>query len=149
MTAICMMFGLSAQSQQPNPIRWRTVVKMTSPTEGTVTVKALIDSGWHLYGFTMPDAGPRPTKLDFSSSQGVEMIGAPVPSRKPEEKHDTQFDATLPQWSENVNFVQKFRVKDAAKAKIGVAIQYMGCNDVTCLPPRTENVSAPVPAFKK
>ena len=35
-------------------IRWRTTVKMTSDTEGVLTVRALVADGWHLYGTKLP-----------------------------------------------------------------------------------------------
>ncbi|MDE7125890.1 MAG: protein-disulfide reductase DsbD N-terminal domain-containing protein [Muribaculaceae bacterium] len=135
---------------QDSPIRWRTIVKMTSPDEGTITVKALVGQGWHLYGTDLPKGGPKPTSFDFSGTTGIELIGAPVPSSKPVVKEDRQFGSRLSQWEQNVNFVQKFRLKKNVSERIvRLSIQYMGCNDATCLPPRTENFSAKVPDYKK
>lgn len=42
------------RAQERKPVEWRTTVKMTSEKEGTVTFKANLESGWHLYGTNLP-----------------------------------------------------------------------------------------------
>jgi thiol:disulfide interchange protein DsbD len=46
-----------------SPIKWRTTYKMTSQTEGVLTVKAIVTEGWHLYGTELPEGGPKATSL--------------------------------------------------------------------------------------
>ncbi len=140
--------GLSQGQPAQSPIRWRMIVKMTSPTEGTVTVKALLSDGWHLYGFDMPKGGPKPTTFDFSESTGIKLVGEPEPSVKPVMKDDKQFGEKLSQWESNVTFVQRFKLTGKGGV-VKLGIRYMGCNDATCMPPRTENFSTPEPEFKK
>ena len=41
---MAVVFGATASQ----PVKWRTSVRMTSPTEGTVTVRAIIPEGFHL-----------------------------------------------------------------------------------------------------
>ena len=72
---------LSAAAQEP--VKWRTAVRMTSPTEGTVTVRAIIPEGAHLYGLTMPQGGPKATSLDFSASRGIALKGKRSGSPRP------------------------------------------------------------------
>lgn len=148
--ALLMIGVASSQAQTTQPIRWRLAVKMTSPTEGVITVKALVADGWHLYGTDLPKGGPKPTSFDFSGCTGIKLIGTPVPSEKPVKKEDAQFGTTLEQWEKNVQFTQKFVLTgDRAAAKVSVAVKFMGCNDVTCLPPSDSHLSTAVPAFKK
>lgn len=71
---VITIFGIAATAQN-QPIRWRTTAKMTSPTEGILTVRAIISDGWHLYDMTLPKGGPVPTTLDFSKSTGVKWLG--------------------------------------------------------------------------
>lgn len=145
--AIMIVATIGALAQ--NPIKWRTSVSMTSETEGVVTMKAVLQQGWHLYGTELPAGGPKATKFDFSASQGVQFVGTPVPSIKPVEKHDAMFNLTLNWWDKNVTFTQKFKVTDATTAKIVGVINYMGCNDETCAPPKKEKISIVVSAYKK
>ena len=137
--------AMSAVAQ--NPVRWRTVVKMTSPTEGEIVIKALVDNGWHLYGLDMPDGGPKATRFDFSASTGIKTVGDIRPSSEPVAKMDPLFGQKLSWWDSNVNFTQRFKVTDKSKGAIKVAITFMSCNGETCTPPRTETVTANIPQY--
>jgi len=122
---------------------------MTSPTEGVVTVKAIVSNGWHLYSTSLPENGPRPTVLNFSASTGVKYLDDFKPSAKPVSKNDKMFGTTLSWWESNVSFTRRFKVTNASKAVIQGSITFMGCNNVTCLPPKTESVKVVVPAYNK
>ncbi len=146
---IAMMILTAVAAAQTPAVRWRTTVKMTSPTEGVVTVRALVGQGWHLYGFDLPDGGPKPTVFDFSKSKGVEFTGVGTPSTKPVSAVDPLFKKTLQWWDANVSFSRTFKVTDRAGAHIGLSIKYMACDGNQCMPPKTENISVAVPEFKK
>lgn len=126
-----------------DPIRWRTTVKMTSNTEGVLTVRALVADGWHLYGTSLPKGGPKPTSLDFSKSVGIKFVDkAFQASVAPVTEHDATFSMKLTYWKSNVIFTRRFRLTGARdKALINGAITFMGCNGETCLRPSTITVS--------
>ena len=138
---ICVLLLAVASLSAQNPIRWRMSVKMTSATEGVVTLRALVGEGWHLYSMTLPDDGPRPTSISFATSQGVTMIGNVAPSRKPLEVDDPMFGMKLSWWAANVEFTQKFKVDKKQGAKIEAEVSYMACNDQNCMPPKTEKLT--------
>lgn len=138
------VMSLSAQK----PIKWRSSVKMTSQSEGIITIKAIIGDGWHLYGTDLPNGGPKATTFDFSSSEGVVMVGSVTPSSKPKEVHDKVFDLNLNWWENDVIFTQNFKLTGEKNAKIMGRILYMGCNDETCLPPSAQSINIKVPPFK-
>ena len=48
---LTMVCGSVAMAQ--NPIRWRCSARMLSEVEGELTVRAIIDKGWHLYGMQL------------------------------------------------------------------------------------------------
>lgn len=130
-----------------NPIKWRSSVKMTTADEGVITMKAIIQPGWHLYGLDLPKGGPKATTFDFTQSTGIELTGEITPSSKPVETLDKMFDLKLNWWDANVTFTQQFKVTGKTPAIKGV-ITYMGCNNETCMPPRKENISLSIPAQK-
>ncbi len=66
---LCVALFAAVAVMAQNPIRWRMTVKMTSETEGVITLRALVDEGWHLYGTQLPEDGPKPTKISFTDSQ--------------------------------------------------------------------------------
>lgn len=140
---------LGAAAQSSAPVVWRTFVKMTSRTEGVITAKAIIGQGWHMYGTTLPEGGPIATKFDFSKSTGVKFIGEMTPSVKPTEKMDAIFGLKLNWWGDNVTFTRKFKLTTTAdKASINWSVTYMACNDNNCMPPKTENFTSKIPAYK-
>lgn len=145
---IITMAATAAMAQTVQPVKWRISVKMTSKTEGVVTIRAIVGQGWHLYGLDIPKGGPKPTSFNFSKSEGIELAGGIAPSVKPEARQDAAFGMKLSQWSSNVNFTQHFRLKGNGQAKIDLAIVYMACNDENCMPPKTETFSVKVPAYK-
>lgn len=148
--AVLGMIALATAAQQPRdttPVRWRTIVRMTSPTEGTVTFKALIATGWHLYGLELPQGGPRPTVFDLGASTGIEFTSPVAPSRMPVSSQDAMFGLTLTWWDSNVNFTAPFRLTGEGTPTVKAAISYMACDGNTCRPPQTERISAPVPPF--
>lgn len=143
-----ILFSVVSISAQ-KPIKWRSSVKMTSKTEGVVTIKAIIQPGWHLYGTNLPEGGPKATKFDLSSSKGVKFVGQLTPSVKPKTVFDKSFGMNLNWWDQSLSFTQKFKVTDKKNAKIIGSISYMGCNDETCLPPSTQTINLIVPTYKK
>lgn len=148
--ALAGLLAYAASAQQPEanpPVRWRTIVRMTSPNEGTVTFKALIEPGWHLYGLELPQGGPRPTRFDLGESTGIEFTSPVTPSREPVSTDDPMFGLTLSWWDANVNFTAPFRLTGEGTPTVKAAISYMACDGNTCRPPKTERISAPVPPF--
>lgn len=140
------ILGMSAQQ----PIEWKASVKMINAKEGVISLDATIQDGWHLYGTEIPANGPRPTSVDFSKSKGIELIGKLTPSTKPEEHMDSQFGIKLNYWAKDVTLNQKFRLKGKqAAVSVEATVKYMGCNDETCMPPKTANLTVPGAKFVK
>lgn len=145
---VITIFGIAATAQN-QPIRWRTTAKMTSPTEGILTVRAIISDGWHLYDMTLPKGGPVPTTLDFSKSTGIKWLGQFKTSSKPVSSHDASFDMTLRWWKKDVIFTRQFRLTgDVSDASIDGIINYMACNGSTCNPPKKQTVKLKVKAYQ-
>jgi len=134
-----VMAAASAMAQ--DPIRWRMNVKMTSATEGVVTLNALIDEGWHLYSTSMPEDGPKPTQISFEGTKNVKFTDKLKVSRAPMEVEDPMFEMKLSWWIDKVTFTRKFKLTDPDGAKINASVSFMGCNDMNCTPPKTVNLT--------
>lgn len=134
-----MIISVSAAFAQ-NPIRWRMTIKMTSPVEGVATLRAIVEPGWHLYAFELPEDGPRPTKISFEKSEGLQLVGQLTPARKPLNVEDPVFGMNLSWWDSNITFTQKFKLVKGKTPRLEATVSYMGCNDQTCLPPKTESL---------
>lgn len=135
LSVIFTVIGASAQIL--DPITWTSALEMTSAREGVISFKASIEPGWHLYSTTLPEGGPNPTTITFTTLDGVELIGTPTPSQPPVEQVDMVFQLKLGWWVDGVTLTQPFRLT-ADSYKIEGSIQYQGCNDESCIPPSRE-----------
>lgn len=138
-----MILGLSASAQQPaaRPIKWTISTHMANEYSGVVNITATPDAGWHLYGTDLPEGGPQPTVIDLSGSTGLEFKGELKPSIKPKTVSDPIFGIDLNWWAKPVTFSVRFNIKAGKQnPRIKAKINYMACDDNTCMPPVTETL---------
>lgn len=130
------LIALVAQAQILTPVKWKIKLddKGGAP-EKEIIFTATADKGWHLYDMNLPEGGPVSTSFTFETLNGAELIGQPVPSVKPTTVYDEQFAMNLRWYPGTVSFTQKLKVTDPAKFKAEGEVEFMACNDETCLPP--------------
>lgn len=130
------LIALAAQAQILTPVKWKIKLddKGGAP-EKEIVFTATADKGWHLYDMNLPEGGPVSTSFTFETLNGAELIGQPVPSVKPTTIYDEQFAMNLRWYPGTVSFTQKLKVTDPAKFKAEGEVEFMACNDETCLPP--------------
>lgn len=130
------LIALVAQAQILTPVKWKIKLddKGGAP-EKEIVFTATADKGWHLYDMNLPEGGPVSTSFTFETLNGAELIGQPVPSVKPTTVYDEQFAMNLRWYPGTVSFIQKLKVTDPAKFKAEGEVEFMACNDETCLPP--------------
>lgn len=142
LSAILSIAGGKAQHFGTNesdtkPITWRANARMISNTEGVITFTATMTEGWHLYGMQMPADGPKPTRFSFEQKHGVVFNGKLSVDKAPIKKHDSLYNSEVEYWEGTVVFKQPFRIsnQDVQGLRIKCYVDFMGCNDATCLPP--------------
>ena len=130
------LIALAAQAQILTPVKWKIKLddKGGAP-EKEIVFTATADKGWHLYDMNLPEGGPVSTSFTFETLNGAELIGQPVPSVKPTTVYDEQFAMNLRWYPGTVSFIQKLKITDPAKFKVEGEVEFMACNDETCLPP--------------
>lgn len=130
------LIALAVQAQILTPVKWKIKLddKGGAP-EKEIVFTATADKGWHLYDMNLPEGGPVSTSFTFETLNGAELIGQPVPSVKPTTVYDEQFAMNLRWYPGTVSFTQKLKVTDPAKFKAEGEVEFMACNDETCLPP--------------
>lgn len=130
------LIALAAQAQILTPVKWKIKLddKGGAP-EKEIVFTATADKGWHLYDMNLPEGCPVSTSFTFETLNGAELIGQPVPSVKPTTVYDEQFAMNLRWYPGTVSFTQKLKVTDPAKFKAEGEVEFMACNDETCLPP--------------
>lgn len=130
--------ALTLQAQIHQPVKWNIHIEDTPTAEKSIVFTASIEKGWHLYDMNLPDGGPVSTSFTFEKVKGAELSGEPVADAKPKVVYDEQFGMDLRWFPDAVTFTQKVRVTDAKKFRIEGEVEYMACNDETCLPPERE-----------
>lgn len=138
--------GISLSAQQP--IRWRTIITATGTNQGTITFRALVADGWHLYGLKLPENGPKPTTFNLAGSKDIEFTGEIAPARKPISVDDPMFGMTLSWWDSNIDFSIPFKVT-GPEPTLDCVIGFMTCDGTTCRPPSKEKISTPIKLNKK
>lgn len=139
--------GFGLPQDVSSPVVWKAMAERVTPSKAVITLVAVINEGWHLYGFRMPDYGPRPTDIKFSLPEGVRLKGKLRPSRKVSRKFDAMFGSEVEFWTgKEVMFTQNL-ILDTGVGAVSVkcGISFMGCNDETCLPYRQLSLDINIP----
>ena len=137
-TLTLALITLVAQAQIFTPVKWKfNLDDKNGAAEKEITFTATIDKGWHLYDMNLPEGGPVSTSFTFETLTGAKLVGEPTASTKPTTVFDEQFNMELRWYPDAVTFTQKIKVTDPAKFKADGEVEFMACNDETCLPPET------------
>lgn len=137
-TYICLLalMAIVVQAQILTPVKWKIKLDdKNGAAEKELIFTATADKGWHLYDMNLPEGGPISTSFTFETLKGAELVGQPTSSVTPTTVFDEQFQMNLRWYAGSVTFTQKLKVTDAAKFKAEGAVEFMACNDETCLPP--------------
>ncbi|MDZ4204294.1 MAG: cytochrome c biogenesis protein CcdA [Bacteroidales bacterium] len=142
-----LVIVVSANAQIVEPVKWSFSAERTSIQEATVVFTATIDDGWYLYSQHLPEGGPVPTNFNVESSTSFQLVGKVV-EPKPIEKFDPIFKMDLKYFKGKVSFVQKIRPFASDAFVVKGYLEFMCCNNVSCLPPTPVEFSINVPAFQ-
>ena len=131
--------AIVSYSQIFEPVKWDFKLKITGKTTADVIIKATIDEGWHLYGMNIPKDGPRPTSIVFEKVQNARLEAKVQGISKLKEVYDPNFDMKLNWYANEAIFVQKISFDDASNISVKGYVEFMACNDESCLPPAKED----------
>lgn len=136
-----LVMAVVVQAQILTPVKWKIQLEDSESAEKIVMFTATADQGWHIYDMNLPKGGPISTSITYETLKGAELIGKPVPSVAPSVVRDEQAypGLELRWYSGTVTFTQKIKVTDPKAFKMIGEVEYMACNDESCLPPETES----------
>jgi len=137
-----LVAGTGFAQQNLNPVNWSFSSKKIGENEYEIRMVATIDKGWHLYSQTQPeDAIAEPTLFNFNKNPLIEFDGKVKEIGKLEKFTDKELGVSANQYSNQVTFVQKVKLKGKAKTNVTGTLRYQTCNDERCLPSKTVNLS--------
>lgn len=137
-TILLAFLAIAVQAQIQTRVKWDIKLNDTGKAEKEITFTATLDKGWHLYDMNLPEGGPVSTSFVFETIKGAELLGIPIASSKPVTVYDDLFAMDLRWYADAVTFTQKIKVTDPNKFHIEGEVEYMACDDETCLPPERE-----------
>ncbi len=136
-----LFIALSASAQQ-SVVEWKTSLKQNSATEYQIIVSATIAEGYHIYDLD-PYGGFNPTIISFTPSEGVELVGELTPLSTPHRYYDDIFEVDMGSYEGNPEFAQSIVVPNNS-GSVGVTIEWMACDDTSCIPPDEVELSVEI-----
>ncbi len=135
------IFSLNAQILKP--VKWSFSSKKTGDNEAVLIFTAKIDKGWHLYSQYIPDNGPVATTFTLDKNSSIQLVGK-IMEPKPIVQNDPNFNMVLKFFATKAVFTQKIKLLTDKPVTVTGSINFMCCNDVSCLPPNDVNFSIKV-----
>jgi len=134
-------FTTSINAQIFEPVKWKTTVEKISESEFDLVVIATIDEGWHLYSQSIPEDGPIPTTFSFKDVEGnYQLVGKPTED-KGHEEFDKVFEMDIKYFENEATFKQRIKLLSDDKITIAGTVEFMVCDDTSCLPPTEEELT--------
>jgi thiol:disulfide interchange protein DsbD len=125
-----------AKAQIFEPVSWNiSASNINENNEIEVTFKATMEKGWHIYGTSLPENGPLPTNFIFDLKNAKTIEDQPVVHSKLEKKFEPTFKMKLEWFEEEAVFTQRFKINNKEDYYIKGYVEFMACDNVTCLPP--------------
>jgi len=135
--SLLLLITISSYSQVAlNPVTWVFSFEAINDKEGYIVLKATIEDKWHIYSQKQNGDGPIPTSFKFTNSKSFVAIDSTMEPNA-EKVYSEVFGADVISFSKEVVFKQKIQRKNKKEFEIKGELEYMACNDNSCLPPKT------------
>ena len=121
-------------AQIHEPVKWSTSVEKISETEFNLVATATIETNWHLYSQNVPEDGPIPTNFVFEPSDSYEIVGE-VSEEEGHTVDDPIFNMKIKYFEIKAVFKQKIKLLTEESFKVAGEVEFMVCDDASCLPP--------------
>jgi len=141
------VLGNASYAQIYDPVKWSTSVEKISNSEYDLVVKATIEAKWHLYSQNVPENGPIATSFSFKKNSDFKLIGKPS-EEKGHTVHDPVFDMKIKYFENKAIFKQRVKISTQNVFKIIGEVEFMVCDDSSCLPPTVIDLTFLIPGNK-
>lgn len=118
------------------PVEWS--VSTEDRNDGTVRIlfTARIEAPWHIYDLgPYDDMGPNATTVVFEPNESVTLVGGIESLTRPVRVFDSLFALEIGYFEQTARLAQTVRVKAGVKTELKARVEWMACNDESCLPP--------------
>lgn len=127
-----------------SPVDWVVTTKKIADKTYEIKLTATMKNGWHIYSQFTPEGGPLPTVISLSNNPLVTLSGTTKEIGKMEQRFEPLFNVNVKQFSNKVEFVQVIKLKANVKTSVEVGVEFMTCDEKTCLPPVTKKFTVSI-----
>ncbi len=151
-TLLLLILFLPVLAAAQNPAKWSLAsdskpAQLKSGDKIKITLKAEIESGWHLYALEQPEGGPIATTIKITEGKPFAIDGK-IESPKPIVRQDPLFTGldgkslVTKFFADGVSFSIPLKTTAAPTLdELSIDVRFQLCNDTFCLPPKTVRVS--------
>ncbi len=139
LVSLFLVLSIVVQAQVYAPVKWKTSVEKISETDYNLVINATIENGWHLYSQNVPEEGPNPTVFTFFKTSDYQLAGKVVED-KGKTVNDVVFKMQIKFFENQATFKQRIKVTGTAPFQVKGELEFMACNDESCLPPTYEDL---------
>lgn len=132
--AAALLFFVPGAVAQNGAVKWTDRVERIGEGDYRVTLTAGISEGWHMYDLgPYTSGGPNATSIVFELGDGVTADGDLEIVDRPVRVYEEMFGMEIGYFETRARFVQLFHAPEGGE--ITAKLEWMACNDRTCLPP--------------
>ena len=136
---------LTAATAFGQKVAWTGTAEPLENNEYRIVIEAAIPAPYHMYDMGPYDGGPNATSITFAPAEGVEFEGGVEPLTTPHRYFDEMFRMEIGTYEGKARFAQRVRLS-VPQAEVRAAIEWMICDDRSCMPPEDTELTIAVPA---
>lgn len=138
---LAVLFTTAAAAQN---VTWKSTVEPLGGDTCRIVLEAAIPAPYHMYDMGPYVGGPNATAIEFAPAEGVTYLGGVEQLSKPERHYDELFGMEIGTFARKALFAQKVKLT-APHAAVRVALEWMICDDTSCMPPEDTELTIVLP----
>lgn len=139
---------LSAFTASAQSVTWKSSVEPLDGDIYRIVFEASIPTPYHMYDMGPYEGGPNATTIVITPGEGMTLDGGVEQLTTPERHYDEMFSMEIGTFSGKAQFAQRVRLT-AEQATAKAQIEWMICDDTSCMPPDDTELTITVPAGAK
>jgi thiol:disulfide interchange protein DsbD len=149
LTVVLLFISVFINAQVIKPVKWKFSLEPLSGNEYNLVFEAIIDEPWHMYDTNVPDGGPIATSFNYADKKNYKLIGKLQELSTKTVKFDPTFNMKIGMFSDKAIFKQKISQTSEKPFELKGYVEFMVCNNNTCLAPEEYDFSFKIPAAKQ
>lgn len=134
----------AAASAAGQNVTWTGTAERLDDNAYRIVLEAAIPAGYHMYDMGPYDGGPNATTITFTPNEDVTLEGGVEQLDTPHRYFDELFGMEIGTFSGKARFAQRVKLA-APQAALKAQIEWMICDDTSCMPPDDTELTIAVP----